>query len=87
MLEVILVSVFFFFTMNSLALVSDSVPNCGKHCEVSQLARQLPTASFDLWGAGTAQWLEHQILDGKVMGSSPGRNSRSIFFCRVSFLC
>ena len=39
------------------------------------------------WGAGIAQWLEHQTHDLKVPGSSPGRSGGRIFFSRVNFLC
>ena len=37
-------------------------------------------------GAGIAQWLECQTHDWKVVGSSPGRSGRRIFFSRVNFL-
>ena len=37
--------------------------------------------------AETAQWLERQIRDRKVAGSSPGRSGGRIFFSSVNFLC
>ena len=44
-------------------------------------------SSHQQQGAGIAQWPEHQTLNQKVAGASPGRSSRNIFFSRVSFLC
>ena len=38
-------------------------------------------------GAGTAQQLERQTRDRKVMGSNPWRSGGRIFFSRVNFLC
>ena len=37
--------------------------------------------------AGIAQWSEWWTCDQKVMGSSPGRSGRKVFFSRVNFLC
>ena len=38
-------------------------------------------------GAGIACWLEHWILDRKVVSSNPGRSGGRIFFSRVNFVC
>ena len=38
-------------------------------------------------GAGIACWLEHWILDRKVVSSNPGRSGWRIFFSRVNFVC
>ena len=46
-----------------------------------------PSASCDSHKAGIAQWLECQIRDRKVPGSSPGRSGGKKFFSRVNFLC
>ena len=42
---------------------------------------------FNIWGAGVAQWLEHQTCDRKVAGSNPCWSGGRIFFSRVNFLC
>ena len=44
-------------------------------------------ALYSKQGVGIAQWLECQIRDLKVPGSSPGRSGGRIFFSRVNFLC
>ena len=43
--------------------------------------------SFNVRGAGIAQWLEHRTRDWKVAGLNPCWNGGRIFFSRVDFLC
>ena len=46
-----------------------------------------PWFRSQILGAGIARWLERQTCDWEVVGLSPCRSDRRIFFSTVNFLC